>query len=207
MFIYFPWKFPIRHSFPESPSLGDLCTKSHLIDGRVCFALTWICQGKKFSFLAGEKSWQLLFSIRLRFSAWKEIYDIFSCPVNRCSGLFILCTTWVIFLHQVPYEEPSAPSSSVSPAWSLTGILAGSGMIVQAAFFSPHLQSRHRTAVHLPLKLQRKETQNYSESSDDAKCWGLMVVCFFFLITRKWPNFIMPESHLWNFNMCYLLWE
>lgn len=44
MFICFPWKFTIRHLFPESPALGDLCTKSHIINRMVCFPLTWSCQ-------------------------------------------------------------------------------------------------------------------------------------------------------------------
>lgn len=112
----------------------------------------------------------------LKGSWWR--FDIFSCTVNPFWGL-TLCTTLTIFFYPASCEKPSAPSSSVGPARSPVGILAGSGMMVQAAIFSTHLQSRHRAAVHLPLKLERKEKQKYSESADDAKYWGLVVVGFF----------------------------
>lgn len=160
MFICFPWKFTIKHLFPASPASGDLCTKSHVINGMVCFTLTWSCQREVVQLLSWGKKLADAFQhqtevFNLKGSWWG--FDIFSCLVNPFSGLVILCTTLTIFFHPAPCEEPSAPSSSVGPARSLTGILAGSGMMVQAAFFSPHLQSRHRAAVHLPLKLERKE--------------------------------------------------
>lgn len=175
----------------------------------VCFTLTWICQREVVHLLSWGKKLAAAFQHQTEVFSLKGNLggvDIFSCPVNPFSGLFILCTALTIIFYPAPCEEPSAPSSSVSPAWTLTGRLAGSGMMVQAAFFSPHLQSRHRTAVHLPLKLQRKGMQNYSE------WWWCQMLSFggggfLFLITRKWPHFMIPESHLWNFNMCDLMLE
>lgn len=185
MFICFPWKFTIRHLFPASPSVGDLCAEPHLINGMVCFTQTLICQREVVQLSWGKK-------LAAAFQRQTEVFslkgiswglDIFSCPVNPFSGLFILCTALTIFFYPAPCEQPSASSCSVSPVWSPTGIWAGSGMMVQAAFFSPHLQSRCRAAVLLSLKLQRKERQNYSERGDDAKYWGLVVGFFFWLQT------------------------
>lgn len=136
MFICFPWKFTIRHLLPASPSLGDLCAEPHLINGMVCFTQTLICQREVVQLSWGKK-------LAAAFQHQTEVFslkgiswglDIFSCPVNPFSGLFILCTALTIFFYPAPCEQPSASSCSVSPVWSPTGIWVGSGMIVQAAF-------------------------------------------------------------------------
>lgn len=110
MFIYFPWKFTTRHLFPESPSLGDFCTKSHLINGMVCFTLTWICQGEIVQLLSWGKKAGSCFSApdwglqpeRKFMGAW---HFLMSCKpflrtfyfVYNINHLFLPSTMWGAF--------------------------------------------------------------------------------------------------------------
>lgn len=207
MFISFPWKFTIRHLFPESPSLGDLCTKSHLINEMVCFALTWICQMEVVQLLSWGEKLSAAFQHQTEvFSLKGNVWglDIFLCPVNPFSGLFILCTALTTFFLPSTMWGVFCPKQLREPCLDTDRHLGrirndGGGSFFQSS--SPEYTQRCCTF----LWNYRGKRSRTVQSGDDARCWGLVVlVTFFFWF---WPHFMMPESCLWNFNMRDLLLE
>lgn len=202
MFICFPWKFTIRHLFPESPALGDLCTKSHIINGMVCFPLTWSCQIEVVQLLSWGKTgscfsapdWGLQ-SERKLMEVCKPFFRTYF--VHNINHLFLPCIM----------REAFCPKQLGGPCQVTNRHLGRIRNDGAGSYFQYPSPEQTQSCCSLAFEIrEEREAEVFWE------CWWCQILRFggggfLLLITSEWPHFMLPESCLWNFNMCDLLWE
>lgn len=142
----------------------------------------------------------------LKGSWWR--FDIFSCPVNPFWGL-TLCTTLTIFFYPASCEKPSAfcPKQLGGPCQVTNRHLGRIRNDGAGSYFQYPSPEQTQSCCSLAFEIrEEREAEVFWE------CWWCQILRFggggfLLLITSEWPHFMLPESCLWNFNLCDLLWE